>query len=313
MKKKYFIITVDTEGDNVWSYIPRKGQLLVPEIKNALYLHRFQQLCEDYEFYPTYFVDYEMAKSSEFIKFGIDIIKRNKGEIGMHMHAFSTPPFYELSDLRGRGLAFAGEYPSKILYQKMEYMTKILQDTFQIEIPSHRGGRWYLDRKVLKILEKLGYLVDCTVTPGVNWQSARGQTGTSRGSDYRHYKSGAYQIKKSGLWELPVTIRNKITLDCTKRDGFPVKIKKIWLRPDGKNLEDMIWLVDKNRRSVINYVEFMIHSSELMEGGNPVFKTAEEIDNLYKQIAILFAYIKQNGYQGIGCSNYIRENIKLSK
>lgn len=313
MKKKYFIITVDTEGDNVWSCVPKKNQLLVPETKNAVYLQRFQQLCEAYQFYPTYLVDYEMAKSSEFVRLGKDIIKRNKGEIGMHMHAFSTPPFYGLPDLRGRGLAFAGEYPSKILYQKMEYMTKTLQDTFQVEISSHRGGRWYLDNRILRILNKLGYLVDCTVTPGMNWQSASGQTGGSRGSDYRHYKSKVYPIKESGLWELPMTIMDKITFGVTKGNKIPVKSRKIWLRPDGNNLEDLIWLVDKNHKGSINYIEFMIHSSELMAGGSPNFRTVEGIDKLYKEIDVLFAYMKQKGYQGIGCSNYIREYRKFSK
>ena len=303
MKKKYFIITVDTEGDNIWSYTPKKDRLLIPETKNALYLQRFQQLCESYRFYPT----------SEFVQFGKDVIERNKGEIGMHMHAFSTPPFYELSDLRGRGLAFAGEYPSKVLYQKMEYMTKTLQDTFQIEITSHRGGRWYLDNRILKILDQLGYLVDCTVTPGINWQSTGGQTGVSRGNDYRRYKSKVYKIKKSDLWELPMTIMSNRIFDFTKKDGAPVKTKKIWLRPDGINLKDLIWLVDRNYKSSVNYIEFMIHSSELMPGGSPTFRTVEKIDKLYKQLDVLFAYMKQRGYQGIGCSDYIEENRKIGK
>lgn len=313
MNKKYFMITVDTEGDNVWSYIPKKGRLLFPETKNALYLQLFQQLCEKYQFYPTYFVDYEMAKSSEFVQFGKEVIKRNKGEIGMHMHAFSTPPFYELPDLRGRGLAFAGEYPSKILYQKMEYMTKTLQDTFQIEISSHRGGRWYLDGRILKMLDKLGYRADCTVTPGISWQSANGQTGISRGSDYRRFKPKACRIKGTNLWELPMTIASRLTIDFEKKDRFPIKTRKIWLRPDGKNLEDMVWLVNKNQKSSANYIEFMIHSSELMEGGSPIFKTFEEIGKLYDQLDILFAYIKEKGYQGTGCSNYVRKNRIFKK
>lgn len=306
MKKKYFIITVDTEGDNVWAYVPKRGGLLIPKTKNAEYLQRFQQLCEKYQFYPTYFVDYEMARSPEFVQFGKSVIKKNRGEIGMHMHAFSTPPFYELSDLRGRGLAFAGEYPSKVLYRKMEYMTKMLQDIFQIKIFSHRGGRWYLDNRILKMLNKLGYLVDCTVTPGINWQLTSGQTGTSRGTDYSRYKSKIYQIRETNLWELPMTIMNRNMFDFTKT-------RKIWLRPNGSNIEDLIWLVNKNYKSSVDYAEFMIHSSELMAGGNPTFKTIEGINKLYKQMDILFAYMRQKGYLGIGCSDYIRKNRKFSK
>lgn len=39
---KHFIITVDTEGDNLWEY--KKGTPIGTE--NAKYLPRFQSLCE---------------------------------------------------------------------------------------------------------------------------------------------------------------------------------------------------------------------------------------------------------------------------
>lgn len=311
MRKKYFIITVDTEGDNVWEYKPQRRELQVPTTQNALYLFRFQQLCEKYHFSPTYFVDYEMAQDAAFMELGRDIIKRNCGEIGMHMHAFSTPPFYELSDLRGKGLAFAGEYPQKVLYQKMEYMTKTLQDTFQIRIFSHRGGRWYLDNRILKILDKLGYLVDCTVTPGISWKSTKGQTGSSQGSDYSSYKSKVYRIKDTDLWELPVTIRNRVKLSCRTKQF--IYTQKVWLRPNGANLNDMIWLVDKSLKKTRNYLEFMIHSSELMPGANPTFKTNDDIEKLYQQMDYLFFYLRGKGYEGMTCSNYITRGLAHDK
>ena len=310
MKNKYFIITIDTEGDNIWKYKPQRKELQNPQTQNALYLDRFQQLCEKYHFYPTYFVNYEMARNKAFIELGREIIARDCGEIGMHMHAFSTPPFYELSDLRGKGLAFAGEYPSNVLYRKMEYLTKTLQDIFQVEICSHRGGRWYLDNRILKILDKLGYLVDCTVTPGISWKSTKGQTGNSQGSNYCTYKSKVYKIKNTNLWELPVTIRNRVKL------VFNTKLfqtHEVWLRPNGVNLTDMIWLVNKSLGKSQNYLEFMIHSSELMPGANPTFKTKEDIEKLYQQMDYLFYYIRGKGYEGITCSNYITKGIVYDK
>lgn len=47
---KHFIITVDTEGDNLWEY--KKGTPIGTE--NAKYLPRFQSLCEKYGFKPVY-------------------------------------------------------------------------------------------------------------------------------------------------------------------------------------------------------------------------------------------------------------------
>lgn len=301
MMKKYFIITIDVEGDNVWKYTPEKEKLLLPETKNAEYIERFQILCNKYGFKPTYLVDYEMAKSKVFVDFGREVLKHHEAEIGMHMHAFSTPPFYDLKNMSGRGLAFAGEYPQRVLYNKMEYMTKLLEDTFQIPITSHRGGRWYLDNRVLAILERLGYWVDCSVTPGIDWSGTKGQTKEGRGSNYKKYINKPYRIRNSSMWELPVTIEDKIELS----DESLFKKSKIWMRPKGNNLEDMLWIVKKRR--MCDYIEFMLHSSEFMQGENPTFRTERDIDNLFVHIEKVFSELKCCGYVGITCSEYIKK------
>lgn len=297
--KKYFIITIDTEGDNIWNYKPDNNVLLRPKVENAAYIERFQILCEKYNFCPTYLVDYEMAQSDVFTAFGKSLLRRKKGEIGMHMHAFSTPPFFKLDDKRGKGLAFAGEYPMHVLYKKMEYMTKTLEDKFQIRIASHRGGRWYLDNRIINCLDKLNYLVDCTVTPRVNWEMTKGQTYNSNGSNYTKYVSKPYRIKDTKMWEIPVTIYK-----C--REGFHYKPNLLWMRPDGKNTKKLIQVIKRNRMLPIGYLEFMLHSSELMPGASPTFRTKQHIEMLYQELEIVFYYAYKNGYVGITCSDYVK-------
>ena len=41
--KRYFIITIDTEGDNLWAVSDIKTPV---RTENAKYLYRFQMLCE---------------------------------------------------------------------------------------------------------------------------------------------------------------------------------------------------------------------------------------------------------------------------
>src|SRR6266478_50265 len=86
-----FIITIDTEGDNMWS---RPHEITT---RNADYLPRFQSLCERYDFRPVYLVDYEMAISPTFVEFGRDVLVRDAGEIGMHLHAWNSPPLVPLT------------------------------------------------------------------------------------------------------------------------------------------------------------------------------------------------------------------------
>ena len=77
-QKPCFIITIDTEGDNLWL---RPKEITT---RNVHFLPRFQSLCESYGFKPTYLIAYEMAISPTFQEFGKDIIKRKTGEIEMH-------------------------------------------------------------------------------------------------------------------------------------------------------------------------------------------------------------------------------------
>ena len=52
-----FIVTVDTEGDNLWNW--HKGKNITSY--NSRYIPRFQELCEKYGVKPVYLVNYEMV------------------------------------------------------------------------------------------------------------------------------------------------------------------------------------------------------------------------------------------------------------
>ena len=86
-----FLITIDTEGDNLWAS-PREIST-----ENSRFLPRFQSLCERYNFKPTYLTNYEMAVDPFFLDFGRDIVRRGTGEIGMHLHAWNSPPLVPLT------------------------------------------------------------------------------------------------------------------------------------------------------------------------------------------------------------------------
>lgn len=305
--KKNFIITIDTEGDNMWRRFYTENAMKRITNKNGDYLYRFQELCERYGMIPTYLVNYEMSQSKAFVELGREGLKKKTLEIGMHMHGWNCPPYYKLQ----AGNKFGGdnpyiyEYPENIIEKKVDYLTKFLEDTFQTKIKSHRSGRWYIDSVYIKILKKYGYMVDCSVTPGVNWSSGSGLTEGSRGSNYNRYPSVDYEVNldkiyksgKSGFFEVPVTIGRK------KREKW-FKYENIWLRPNGSNLKDMCKLIKLKQQQEVDYVEFMLHSSEMMPGGSPYFKTESEVNKLYYDMDKLFKYASKN-YQGIGLTEYV--------
>lgn len=294
---KNFLITIDTEGDNLWGW--RDGDKISTE--NSIFLPRFQALCDKYGMKPVYLTNYEMASDQRFVSFAKATLRDNRCEIGMHLHAYNNPPFFPLKVKYSNNFPYLIEYPTEIIQEKVSTITYLLEHTFETKINSHRAGRWATDDRYLDILAEHHYSIDCSVTPGVNWKATGGATEGSTGSDYSAYPTEPFFIRDNIL-EVPVTIRKvRKSFDANQGNllGLARKIKHsllgqhVWIRPNGKNIKELEYLLESVSYNDSDYVMFMLHSSELMPGGNPIFRTAEDIENLYKDIEKVFALAAQ--------------------
>ncbi|WP_343529633.1 polysaccharide deacetylase family protein [Yokenella regensburgei] len=312
MTKPAFLITIDTEGDNLW----QKHSSITTE--NARYLPRFQVLCEKYGFKPVYLTNYEMAIDPAYVEFAKDVIARGTGEVGMHLHAWNSPPEIPLTDDDWRFKPYLIEYSDAVMKDKVVYMTRLLEETFQTKMRSHRAGRWAFDERYAQMLIELGYEVDCSVTPKVNWQTAKGAPQGSGGTDYRRFPSQAYFIDEndisragnSSLLEVPMSIQFKhgALLNAVKQgyDKLRGKVRSPsvhWLRPSGGNVATMQDVVTRTLADGSDYVEYMLHSSEYMPGGSPTFKTPDDIERLYDSLEHFFAWL-QPQVQGMTLAEY---------
>ncbi len=299
--KPAFIITIDTEGDNIWD----NPSVITTE--NANYLSRFQDICNKYNFKPVYLTNYEMAISENFRKFAEKQIRSNNAEIGMHLHAWNSPPFYEPIESKKKSLPYLIEYPNEIIRKKIEYITKLLEDTFGIKMFSHRAGRWAFNEFYAEVLTEYGYITDCSVTPYVSWENHSG--AFEGGSDYTDFPDEAYFLNLNDISEKGESDLLEVPMTIIKKDNFisenfrniknrllnkKRKIKTSWLRPNGKNLNEMLKTVEVKLKNKCFYIEFMLHSSEFMPGGSPNFKTKEDIEKLYSDLEILFNRISKN-------------------
>ncbi len=318
-RRPAFLITIDTEGDNLWS-----GPAEVTT-RNAAFLPRFQALCERHGFRPTYLTNYEMATDRQFAVWARGVIDRGAGEVGMHLHAWNSPPHHALTAHDMRCMPYLVEYPDEVMRDKITTLTRLLEDVFGVPMLSHRAGRWAFDARYARILEELGYAADCSVTPGVDWRGSKGKPDGAGGADYRSFAARPYFLDlddiavpgRSGLLEVPMT-----TLDTAPRllraherrwDGvaaagrlrrrvWPVE----WLRPNGRNLHRMQRLIDACVAERRDYVEFMLHSSELMPGGSPTFPTEELIEALYRDMDALFAHARPH-FEGETLAGFARD------
>ena len=60
----------------------------------------------------------------------------------------------------------------------------------------------------------------------------------------------------------------------------------------------MLRILRRARQEERDFVEFMIHSSELMPGGSPTFRTGESIEKLYADLHELFTAARELGFVG---------------
>jgi hypothetical protein len=252
-----------------------------------------------------------MAIAKNFQEFGQDIIGRNVGEIGMHLHAWNTPPLTALTENDYLYKPYLVEYPTDVMREKIAFMTQLLQETFGVEIISHRAGRWSFNATYARLLLDHGYRVDCSVTPHTNWRANLGDPAQNGGADFSRFPENAYLLDlkdirspgDSSLLEVPVTI---IPRRIAIRHAMPEFLERIpmvaqalnhffptrWMRPNGKNLTDLLSIVRHVLLHKYAHLEFMLHSSELMPGGSPGFTTPEAVEKLYDDLKVLFDFTR---------------------
>lgn len=305
--KRNFIITVDTEGDNQWSIY--NGQNITTE--NANFIPRFQEMCEEFGFKPVYLVNYEMANND----FLMDYLKKKQKEgvceIGTHLHSWNSPPEHEL-ERKFEGNPYITEYPEQIVYEKIDFMTKLIESKVGIRPVVHRAGRWASSDCMFDILSELGYIADCSVVSGCNMLNYPGKT-VSYGFDYRTYPNEAYLVKDN-LIEIPMTVKHiQHTLagkSIKNRAKNLIVGKDRWLRPAISTVKEMKLNIDERVENGSDYAEFMIHSTELMPGGSPYFKNSRDVEREYKDMRTIFTYAVQCGFEGITVRDYAKKFLE---
>jgi len=312
MPRPAFLITIDVEGDNLWAK-PR-----VVTTRNAGFLPRFQSLCEGFGLRPTYLVDHDMARAPALQEFAHDLLRRRVAEIGMHLHAWTTPPLVPLTADDLRSQPYLMEYSRRVIEDKVAVMTAVLEDEIGAPVTSHRAGRWGLNETYAQVLFAQGYRVDCSVTPGVSWRHHRGNPEGAGGPDYTAFPSEAYFLNlqdisrpgTSALLEVPMTIvpthspiarvlhspveHTPLAPSSLARRALGRIFPTVrWLRPNGRNRRQLVQIVEDAVAGGSGHLEFMLHSSELMPGGSPRFQRSADIENLYADLDALFTAARE--------------------
>jgi hypothetical protein len=301
---KHLAITIDVEGDDLWSDESKIS------CTNISALRRFHTLARAYGYEPTYLVSYEVLQDRDALKV-IEGIQQDGGcEVGAHLHPWLTPP-YGQND--GRKKRYPFELEKSVLTAKLQCLTDEIQRKCGVRPRSYRAGAWGFGRVNAEVLTDLGYLVDCSITPYVSWETSR--AFSAEGKDFRRHDPRPFRIKsKTGsLLEVPVSIYvlkerlmnvkvlshafyNFGRTNPINRLGRILGLRPIWLRPFNDNdLNRFMKIYDLSQIRSIDIIEMMFHSSELMVGANSTFRNHRDMERLFGTFEHFFSCMREEG------------------
>ncbi len=307
------IVTVDTEADNQWEM----GRPL--RLENLRFLPAFQELCRRFDIRPTYLITMEVAEDAQGMQALRDWTEWGEAEVGAHLHPWTTPPFDGSAGQRADTAQhnFPNQVPIPLLRAKLETLTQCIERAVGRRPVSFRAGRFGMHGTLAGLLVEQGYRVDSSVTPGLSWHRLGGPDFTT--ASLKPYHPDKEDICRPGgltLWEVPLTMvytrgifrrwpalarwygrLNGSLAGRLMRLTWPGP-QPLWLRPSPRRDERHLLRVWQEAAGLgLPFGVLMLHSSELMPGGSPYWRTPAAVERLFAQLERFFQRLREAGVQ----------------
>lgn len=322
-----FVITVDTEEDNWDRYHTTDNPL--KNIERVVFL---QQLLDEFGVRPTYLVTYPVVTAPRSVEILKRILDRGKCEIGMHCHPWNTPPFDKNEVIRKHNTMLCN-LPETQQLEKLATLHEAICKNFGITPVVFRAGRWGFGPGLPRAISQLGYRIDTSVTPYMNWAHYHGPDFSDYDpAPFRFTPLGLEQRDAAGsLLEVPVTIgflqsnfqvcnRFLKALEhplarCVHATGLFYYLKlinKTWLSPETSDAASMIRLAICMQRNNYPILNMVFHSSSLMKGLSPFVRSDRDEDQLLQNIREFLEFSQSAGWQPTTLGEFEAVNRRLN-
>jgi len=299
MRRIITCVTIDTEPDSdyKWSKItPRTFKSVEIGIKDVL-----RPIFSNYNIKPVYFISPGVAGS----RLCRDILLRelDKGsEIGNHLHA-------DEMGRTGKGYAcydLSGEDEGRLIYEAHE----LIKNNFDVAPLSYRGGRFGTDMETLLSIQRLGYHVDSSVTPNIDWSGKGGPNfiGFPDQPYFIDLGNGSFNgsCARSKMLEVPVTVGKRRLRVLPARWYF-----FRWLRPSHMSALEMKILLREFMKRVSDKGPLvfcmMFHSIEVIPKASPYVRNAVQQKYFLRRLKTIIEYLKSIGSEFMTLEEIYRE------
>ncbi len=314
MTVKVFI-TIDTEEDDWDNYFETTGS-----VDNIPALEPLQSLFSKYGAIPTYMINYPVASQKKSVDVLKSFVDAGVCEIGTHCHPWNTPPHDEALTAEN---SMMSNLDYGLLIQKMTYLHKTIEKNFGVSPITFRAGRWGFNEDVARCLVELGYKIDTSMSPFVDWSQQYGPD--FRQSPTQPYYFDANNIRQpqvqGELLEIPPTVgylqsnfrlcdavKNKVNsgmLSKFKLLGMLDKLQLVnfhWLSPEAATGAEMVKLSKRFVKSDHDFLNMSFHSTSMLAGKNPFVKNEKDLKTLLENIEVFLQYAKANNFEFVPLS-----------
>jgi len=299
-KTEHVIVTISIDSecdhDSEWT---RSKPLTYDSINEGL-PNRLQPVFTEVGAVPTYLLTVEVLEDADCVNTLLSL--PGDYEYGTHLHASFIEPNKKYTDYAGVACpSFQCNDTEEIEYQKLSNLTQLFEAKLARKPTSFRAGRYGAAAQSLRSLEKLGYLVDTSVTPGIRWSEPAGDV------DFRHAPLQPYipsdeniacaaALGSRSILEAPVTVRSRL-----------LRRTPHWFRPWFANVNTMKSIANYHLKkfsecSVVN-LNMMFHSMEIIEKATPYPQSRAEVDSFLDSMHQVLSWCRDEGFEFRGLSD----------
>ena len=265
----YLTVSIDTECDHDSNWT-RSKPLTFHSINTGL-PKVLQPAFMSVGAVPTYLLTVEVMEDDESAR----TLRALDGdyEYGTHLHAAFIEPEKKFSDYAGVDSPdFQCGYAPEIEYRKLENLSNLFEDRFGYRPTSFRAGRYGASGNSIDALEKLGYLVDTSVTPYLAWHEPNASVDFRKAPEQPFFPAaGSIAVPGASrpLLEVPVTMKPRFLRGPR------------WFRPWFSSVEQMKAIVRyqlrRHRLQRAVSLNMMFHSMEVIPQATPYPQNKDDV------------------------------------
>lgn len=264
------------------------------------HLEKAEIIFDQYRICPVYVLDYPVVFQADGYRPVQELYASKRCLIGAHLHPWVNPPFEEILSSE---TSFPGNLSRSLELGKLKMLGDTIGERFGVSPVMYKAGRYGVGKHTADILEDLGYEVDLSVCPLMDYSE-------EGGPDFTCSTAWPYWFGRDRrLLELPLTvgfsgllrrwgsrlrrIASSPVLRSLHGVGALARLRladRIWLSPEGYSSAEHQRLVRDLFDDGLRIFAFTFHSPSLEPGNTPYVRSAADLEKFLSRFRKFFDF-----------------------